>query len=55
MKDKSQAQRFKDAAREVECDETPEAFERVFAKVVPPKAGVPSARKGLTRKTPKRQ
>jgi hypothetical protein len=35
--EKVQLDRFKQAAREAECDDTPEAFERVFAKVVRPK------------------
>jgi hypothetical protein len=28
---------FERAAREAGCDESPEAFERLFAKIVPPK------------------
>jgi hypothetical protein len=35
--EKPQIQRFKDLARELECDETGEAFERAFAKIVPAK------------------
>ena len=31
--------RFVDAAREAGCDEDPAAFERIFAKIVPPKKG----------------
>jgi hypothetical protein len=34
-----QSKRFIEAARELDTDESPEAFERVFAKVVPPKKG----------------
>jgi hypothetical protein len=33
----NQSSRFVEAARELETDDSPEAFERVFAKVVPPK------------------
>lgn len=36
-KQKPQKQRFIEAAREHECDETGEALERVFRKAVPPK------------------
>jgi hypothetical protein len=32
-----QTRRFVEKARELGCDEDPEAFERVFARVVPPK------------------
>jgi len=39
--DKEQSRRFKEASRTAECDESPEAFERVFAKIVPPKKGQP--------------
>ncbi len=38
-----QSRRFKEAAREAETDDSPEEFERVFAKVVPPKVGKPKA------------
>jgi hypothetical protein len=34
-----QAKRFREAAQLAECDDAPEAFERVFAQIVPPKAG----------------
>jgi hypothetical protein len=34
---KSQRERFIEAAREVGVDETGEALERAFAKIVPPK------------------
>lgn len=33
---KSQKQRFIDAAKEIEVDETGEDFERAFGKIVPP-------------------
>ena len=33
----SQSQRFINTAREAGCDDDPKAFERVFAKIVPPK------------------
>ena len=32
-----QSERFIRTARELGCDEDPEAFERAFARVVPPK------------------
>jgi hypothetical protein len=32
-----QSRRFLDKARELGCDEDPKAFDRVFARVVPPK------------------
>jgi hypothetical protein len=35
--EKPQIERFKETARQLECDETGEAFERAFAKIVPPK------------------
>jgi hypothetical protein len=35
--DPEQSKRFIDTAREIETDESPEAFERAFKKVVPPK------------------
>lgn len=35
--DPEQYERFREFAREVETDESPEAFDRVFRKVVPPK------------------
>ena len=36
VEDKAQYERFREFARDVEADETPEAFERMFRKVVPP-------------------
>ena len=33
----AQSQRFIAKAREFGCDEDPEAFERTFSKIVPPK------------------
>lgn len=35
--DKKQSERFKATARELGADESPENFERVFSKLVPPK------------------
>ena len=35
--DTSQSAKFKEAARELGCDEDPKAFERTFSKIVPPK------------------
>jgi hypothetical protein len=37
MTDKAQSERFLQTARELGCDESEEAFERVFEKIVPPK------------------
>lgn len=34
----SQKERFKEAARQIGADESGEAFERAFKKMVPPKA-----------------
>lgn len=34
--DKSQSDKFKDAARELECDENEAAFEEKLKKIVPP-------------------
>lgn len=39
---KSQRERFIEAAREHGASEDAEAFERVFAEIVPPKTGKPS-------------
>lgn len=38
-KKKSQIERFKETARELGCDESEEAFEDSFSRVVPPKSG----------------
>ena len=35
-KERSQSDRFKEAARKAETNDDPEAFERVFGKIVPP-------------------
>ena len=40
-----QAKRFEDTAREIGCDETGEAFERAFGKIVPPKLPEPKPAK----------
>ena len=34
---KQQHARFKEAAKEIGADKNPEAFERAFGKIVPPK------------------
>ena len=39
---KSQRERFIEAARKVEADETGAKFERAFKKLVPPKKGKPA-------------
>lgn len=43
--DHSQRDRFEQAAREAGCDETGEAFEHAFGKIVPPKLPEPKAEK----------
>jgi len=37
-KDKEQYARFVETARKLGCDESEQAFERAFKKIVPPKA-----------------
>jgi hypothetical protein len=37
MTDSKQSERFKETARALGADETGEAFEKAFAKIVPPK------------------
>lgn len=51
----TQSERFINTARELGCDEDPEAFERVFARVVPPRKppGRPAGEKSTNR--PKRR
>jgi hypothetical protein len=40
-KDKREYERFVKTARELGCDESEEAFEQTFAKIVPPKRNPP--------------
>lgn len=47
-----QSERVERLAREAECDETGEAFERAFGKIVPPK--LPEKRAEQPRKKPGR-
>lgn len=42
--EKNQSEKFKETAREHECDESEERFERMFKKIVPPKE--PKKQKG---------
>jgi len=42
MTDKAQSERFRQTARELECDESEEEFARAFQKIVPPKRGTTS-------------
>ncbi len=37
MTDKAQSERFRKTARELECDESEEAFVQALKKIVPPK------------------
>ena len=46
--DPEQFKRFQEAAKELGVDESPEAFDRAFEKVVPPKE--PPKRRPLSRK-----
>jgi hypothetical protein len=39
--DKTQYERFREAARELGTDDSPEAFDRAFGKIVPPKHSSP--------------
>jgi hypothetical protein len=39
IEDKAQYERFREFAREVEADDDPEAFDRKFRQIVPPKSG----------------
>jgi hypothetical protein len=39
--DPAQSKRFVETAREIEADETGEAFRRALEKIVPPKAPIP--------------
>lgn len=48
MSKPDQAKRFEEVAREIGCDETGEAFERAFGKIVPPK--LPEPKKPETKK-----
>ena len=41
--DPAQSKRFVETAREIEADETGEAFQRAFEKLVPPKPPTPKA------------
>jgi hypothetical protein len=51
MDDPEQSRRFIELARELECDDSDEAFERIFARVVrPPVPGQPSPPKAAPRK-----
>jgi hypothetical protein len=42
--DKAQFERFVETAREIGVDESPEALDRAFRKVVPSKPAIPSSR-----------
>ncbi|MEQ8741240.1 MAG: hypothetical protein RIE87_02270 [Rhodospirillales bacterium] len=48
--DKNQSKLFIDAARELECDESDDALERVFRKIDPQKRPTPT--NGKDEKTP---
>lgn len=48
--DRDQAKRFEEAAREAGADESGEAFEQTFGKIVPPKRRPPVAAKPKKRK-----
>ncbi len=40
---RSQAEKFADLARELECDQSGKKFEAAFGKIVPPKRGEKSS------------
>ena len=50
-----QSERFIEAARELGCDEEPEAFERVFARIVPPREPPQARAAGNAVRRPKRR
>lgn len=50
--EKTQGERFVEAAREAGVDETGEVFERAFKKIVPPKPRPPSPGKGKPPRSP---
>jgi hypothetical protein len=41
---RNQVAKFRKAARELDCDEDPKAFERTFSKIVPPKKPKPKTK-----------
>ena len=41
--DPAQSKRFVETAREIEADESGDAFRRAFEKIVPPKPPIPKA------------
>ena len=43
LDDPAQSKRFVETAREIEADESGEAFRRAFEKIVPPKHPTPKA------------
>ena len=43
--ERDQSRRFIDAAHQAGCDDDPKAFERVFAKIAPPKKAGDTASK----------
>ncbi len=49
-RDKEQERRFREAARELGCDDDPKAFEKVFAKIVPPKDAPKTELDGVKKK-----
>lgn len=55
LKQDEQGQRFIRKARELGCDEDPEAFERVFARIVPPKRAPEPQNKRAKRTATKRR
>jgi hypothetical protein len=55
MPDKDQRRRFEEMAREVGADESGEAFERAFEKVVPAKHRPPEATKTARRQSKPRK
>jgi hypothetical protein len=53
--DTFQSAKFKEAARELGCDEDPKAFERTFSKIVPPKKPASNLTRTVPTAKPKRR
>ena len=52
MKKKVQVEKFKEAAKKLDADETGVEFERAFKKIIPPRSGLNS--RPASEKDPKR-
>jgi hypothetical protein len=54
-RDKAQERRFREAARELGCDDDPKAFEKMFGQIVPPKIGSKISKRAEIKPSPKKQ